>query len=516
MVPREASPGSYSTRYFITMPEQVSRTPRTTADGARLPAGADAVLASAWFQPLLYLVLFLTCYVAYRGSLDNWLFNDDFSWLREARDAMTWHNILTFQVVEFFRPLVNLSFFVMERLWPGNIPIEHVFSIVLHFFCTVLVLHLVTNLTSSRRLAAASAILFAVTSVHSAAVLWISARTTLMSTFFLLGSIVVLTAPRGRERTRVIAATTLYVLALASKEEAIAGVLLILVIFLLARGHRAAPAVGPAAVISFAVVSGVYFILRQSVMGGFFTENWGPGAHVIRNLGGGFLYQFYPWPVFSLFYPRATSIAQPATPFIPEVLALPLAVILVWIGYALKKPFEMSLAVGWTALALLPESPFRYRFFSTDSISQSRYYYLSSIGSTLTIAILLGALWNSRSRFGRTATVALFILLGAGSLVRVDRLERRWDDFTRMYREVVQAIVEESDRFPGVTTIAVEGSPLAFPYLENAVDLERPAWKVVEVKGGKAAAARYAPCLYVSYTGTRPRLMRVVKIEGGA
>jgi hypothetical protein len=529
MVQREASPGIHSTRHSIMMPKQVSRAHQTTADGTRFPGRADAIFASASFQPILYLVLFLVCYLAYRGSLDNWLFNDDFSWLREARDGMTWHNVLTFQVVEFFRPLVNLSFFVMERLWPGNVPIEHALSIVLHFLCAALVLHLVMNLTRSRYLAAVSAILFAVTSIHSAAVLWISARTTLISTFFLLASIVVLTAPRGRERLRVAAATALYALALASKEEAIVAVALVLLVFFLERGpgsgqlplpqgERPAPArrIGPAAVISFAVVSGIYLFLRTSVMGGFFRENWGPGAHALQNLGGGFLYQFYPWPVFSLFYPRAGAIAQPSSPLVPEIFALPLAGILIWIGVALKKRFEMGLAVGWTALAVAPECPFRYRFFSTDSISHDRYYYLSSVGSTLAIAILLGALWNSRARFGRSAAVALFILLAAGSVLRIGRLERRWDDFTKMYREVVETIVEESDRFPGVTTIAVEGSPLAFPYLEDALGLERPAWKVVEANGGRAAAAQYAPCLYISYTGTKPKLMRVAKIEGGA
>jgi len=511
------------------MQEQTSRTARTTVDEACCPSRADALFASPSFRPLFYLVLFLVCYFAYRGAFDNWLFNDDFSWLREARDGMTWRNVLTFQVVEFFRPLVNLSFFAMERLWPGNIPVEHAVSIALHFLCSVLVFHFVVNLTMRSRIAAAAAILFAVTSIHSAAVLWISARTTLMSTFFLLSSVVLLTAPTGHGRTRVAAATALYVLALASKEEAIAGMLLVLLVFLLERGpidgrprppqHErpaAARRTGPAAVLSFAVVTVIYLMLRESIMGGFFRENWGPGAHVLRNLGGGFLYQFYPWPVFSLFYPRAGVIAQPAGPFVPEILALPLAVILIWTGYAIGKRFEMTIAVGWTALALLPESPFKYRFFSTDSLSQDRYYYLSSVGSMLAIAVLLGALWNARSRVARAATVALFVLFVAGSFLRVDRIERRWDDFTKMYREVVQAIVEESDRFPEVTTLAVEGSPLAVPYLEDAVDLARPGRRVVEVKGGRTDAARYAPCLYISYTGTRPKLMRVVKIEGGA
>ena len=70
-------------------------------------------------------------------------------------------------------------------------------------------------------------------------------------------------------------------------------------------------------------------------------------------------------------------------------------------------------------------------------------------------------LWKERSRARQGAAIAIFVVLCAGYLVRDARLERKWDDFTRMYREVVTAIVEESDAFPGVTTLAVEGSPLA-------------------------------------------------------
>ena len=58
-------------------------------------------------------------------------------------------------------------------------------------------------------------------------------------------------------------------------------------------------------------------MIRQAFMGGYFRENWGPGWHAARNVAGGFLYQLYPWPFFSLFYPsrnvhpRADEHPQP-------------------------------------------------------------------------------------------------------------------------------------------------------------------------------------------------------------
>ncbi|MFA4949055.1 MAG: hypothetical protein WC674_11210, partial [Candidatus Krumholzibacteriia bacterium] len=429
----------------------------------------------------IYIVLFLLCLAAYRGILDNRLFNDDFSWLKAARHDMTPANLIAFRVVDFFRPLVNLSFYIMEKASPGNVPLHYAFNLALHFLCATLVFQLILKLLGSERLAAAAAVLFAVTSVHSAAVMWISARTTLLAACFLLASLNVLLARAGKAPLRLAVSVALYVLALASKEEAIAGLLLVALLFALKRKGATSGSPDRNAFAAFAVVSIAYLVLRQAFMGGFFQENWGLGTHAPRNVAGGFLFQLYPWPLFSLFYPKGNYIPEPSTSLGPELAAIPVALALVAAGYASRKSYAMNLAVGWSLLALLPVSFFRYRFFSTVSISQDRYYYLSSVGTALIIALLLSMLWKERSRARQAAAIALFAVLCAGFLVRDARLERKWNDFTRMYREVVTAIVEESDAFTGFTKLAVEGSPLAFPYLADAIALERPGRTAFEV-----------------------------------
>jgi hypothetical protein len=506
------------------------------------PAGGSG---SDGFPPrrTVYLLLLLLCLAPYRGVLNNWLFNDDFSWLREARYDMRPGNILTLRVVDFFRPVVNLSFYLTEKVAPGNVPLDYAFNLALHFVCALLAFHLIDNLLKNREVAACAAALFAVTSVHSAAVLWISARTTLLSSFFLLASLAVLTSSKGTAIVRVAASVALYILALASKEEAISGLLLLGLLAVLWRGAdgraesageqaiRRASIPPPAAresrgiggtralpsrsaLVAFAGVTVVYLLVRHTIIGGMFRQNWGLGAHWIRNLAGGFLYQLYPWPFFSLFYPRGTYLPEPASAIMPEILALPLIAILLWAGYAARRAFAMNFAVGWALISLLPASLFRYRFFSTASISQDRYYYLSSLGTMLCIALLLSMLWTRGSRARRAAAIGIFVLLCAGSVLRDGRLERKWGDFTRMYREIVTSIVDESAAFSGTKTLAVEGSPLAFPYLADAIALEMPGWRAVELTGGRTEAERYAPCLYVSFTGTVPKVMRMEKIDG--
>jgi hypothetical protein len=462
-------------------------------------------------RTICFALLFL-CLLAYRGVLDNWLFNDDFSWLRAARLEMTARNLLAYRVVDFFRPLVNLSFWLMEKASPGNVPLHYGFNILLHALCAILYFHLLAKLLGNDRLSLAAAALFAVTSVHAAAVLWISARTTLLSTVFLLAALRALLSERRAGAIRIAGACGLYALALASKEEAIAGLLLAALIFALARRRPGAPRIDGRALAALASISALYLIVRHAFLGGIFRENWGLGAHALRNVAGGFLYQLYPWPFFSLFHPAGTHIAEPADALMPEILVVPLAVLLVAAGRAARRTFAMNLAVAWGLLALAPAALFRYRFFSTVSFSQSRYYYLSSAGTVLVIVLLLSMLWRGRSRARRVLAAILFLLISAGYVERAHRIERKWDEFTAHYRGIVAAIVEESDARAETSRLAIENPPMAFDYLADAIVLERPDRTVVAV-GTREEAERQAPCLYVSYSGEAPKIMRVERID---
>ena len=483
------------------------------------PAGA---------RPALYIVVATLCVFTYRGIFDNYLFNDDFSWLRAARYDMSWGTILTYRVVNFFRPLINLSFFAVEHLSPGNIRLHYAGNLILHFLNTLLVFHLLATLLRRWGVAAATAILFAVSSLHIGAVFWISARTTLLSTFLLLLALIIATRGMKRESLRVVLAAVLFALALAAKETAIAGLTVVFLLYAVRRRWRGEYPLGRGVLVSFTAISIAYLIIRKFVMGGFFQHTWGPGLHAVRNLAGGFLFQFYPFPFFTLFMPGATTLSEPAHPFLPEIVVVALIVGLLWIGAATRRTGEYVLAIGWTLLALLPACAFRYRFFSTASITQNRYYYLSSIGSLLVMTLLLAALWNGRSRIKRVLCVAIFVMLAAGWVLRVHRLEKKWDLYTLMYREVVFSLVEEIEKRSGFTTIAIEDPPLAFPYVADAILLEmgnrnrgggqagpfdRPPYEIVEIEGGAAAADAYRPCLYIYYTGEYPKMMWIEQRE---
>ncbi len=463
---------------------------------------------------IFLLVLLALCLITYHGMTDNYLFNDDFLWLRQARNDMEPANLLTHRVIGFFRPLVNVSFYLMEQTSPHNIPFHYSFNLILHFLNTLLVYQLIYVLLRDRSVASATAVLFAVTSVHTGAVLWISARTTLLSTFFLLASLALMASRQGAKRFEWVGPAVLYILALASKETAIAGFPLVLLIFVLTRKQSGARPVSAASVFAFATIAVIYLALRPLVMDGFLQTNWGPGWHMLRNVAGGFLYQVYPWPVFSFVFHQAMDVGVPSRPLMPELLVVPLLALLLWAGKRAGRFREMALAIGWTVLALAPMSLFRYRFFSPESFTQNRYYYLSSVGSVLLFVLLLAMLWRSKLRVLRFTGVALFIFIGAGHMVRVAGLERKWSAFTNQYRTVVSAVLTGAAEVPDIPNVAVENAPMEFRYLESAIIYHQPGLRVYDFKSDEEIAFIRRPWLRVEFT-VEPGALSVVfsKIE---
>ncbi len=467
---------------------------------------AVAALAGRYRDPAVYLLLFALCTAAYHGIYDDGLFNDDYSWMAKARYEMSWSDIPTFRVVNFFRPVVNLSFFLFEKLAPGNVPLQYRFQVVLHLICCVLVYHIFLRVTRSALESIAGASLFAVTSVHTGAVMWISARTTLLSSALLLGAVLTLLRP-SCVRLSTAASTGLFILALLSTEKAAAGLPILFLLFALF-GKDRFRAIGRTALLSWTAALAAYIAVRTPLVGLAARHDWSIGWHMLRNIGGGLLYQFYPWPAASLFVPRWTRILEPTHPFLPEAAALGLIAIVWWTGRFTGRARAFLLGAGWAVAALIPASAFQYRFFSTASITQNRYYYLSSVGTVLILAMIAGAVWK-RGRFAEWAVAAVVLVSAAGYMVRTGRLEKVWDSFTRMYTESVSVIISTVEQEDGFDTVVLKEPPLAFPYVAQAIELRRPSWSTFEADGYEAAAS-YRPCVYILFEYDGDRVERMI------
>jgi hypothetical protein len=443
-----------------------------------------------------YAAALLVCLGVYSGVSGTYLYNDDFVWMSAARYDMNAGNVLSYRVIGFFRPVVNLGFFVTERVFPGNLPAYYYTNLLLHLLNCVLLFHLIRRVFASAVLAAVTSMLFLVTSAHASAVIWISARTTLLSSFFLLASLVVLAHPRPGAG-RAMLSMALYGFALFSKETATAGLAAVAMLHVLQRGG--ANTIDKKTLGAFAVLTGGYLLLRHLIMGGFTQENWGPGWHIFRNVAGGVLFQFYPWSLAALTGVGET-IPESSRALWPELLALPLLAGLVVAGWRLHRLREMVFAVGWTLVCLVPASFFTFRFFSTSMATHDRYYYLSSAGMCLAVSLLLWTLWRVQraKALARVAVTVVVVVVVVGETLNVGARKERWRTVTGNYRTLVSLVEERLDESRGLSTCAIENSPMQHAYLRHALRLERPHWTVEKV-ASEEEAVTHRPCLYVRF-----------------
>ena len=456
------------------------------------------------FTIVFYFVAAAVTLIAFRHLSGNYLYNDDFRWMSAARYQMKPGNLLTFQVFGFFRPLMNVIFYITERVMPGNIPAYYATNLALHLGSGILIFHLLARLVRNRAVAAGTALFFLITSTHYAAVGWISARTTLVSTLFLLASMLAL-VDGPRTRRRLVVAATLFVLALAAKEDAVIGVALLALIAVY-RDRRDNALPDRRSIVIFSLITAAYLVARTLVMGHLTQPNWGPGVHVFRNLAGGLLYQFYPWSLASLTH-TARSIPVPTHPLWPEILAVPLIILFIASGAMLKRSREVCFAIAWLVIAMLPMAPFRIRFFTTDWLTHDRYYYLSSMGACLCVVSLLAGVWRRAPRpmLARTAVAVAAMIIVFGEMAAVDESEQRFRHMTTGYRELLAMSTRWLDQEHTLKTCAMEGWPLQPAFMQDVFALERPGWKMVPVQN-RAEALPLHPCLDLRFVSKGIRI----------
>lgn len=419
------------------------------------------------------------------------MYNDDVLWISNARFDMHLGNLLSFRVVGFFRPLINLSFYIQERVFPDNTPLYYYSNLVVHYGNSVLAYALLRNIFHDRRLAMCAAFLFLITSVHYSAIVWISARTTLISSFFVLLSLVVLLRWK-----RIGVALVSYMLALAAKETASAGFLAVGLLFWYGRRTPEID-VDRRAVVAFGLVTALYMAVRFLSIGHLVQGNWAPGPHMLTNMAGGFLYQVYPWYLAAI-TGQGQTIAASTHSLWPEILSLPIVLAALWGARRAGRAYQMGLFLAWIFLWLIPASPFHFRFFSTAMITQDRYYYLSSLGLCAALAMMLGMLWNARrwQPVLRVSAISVLCVMLAGESLRVGTRNNHWSQITTQSQNILAAAEGALRKHPQLTRCVVEEPMPSRPYVMHALKLKHPRWTVKPVLGESEAQSN-RPCLYV-------------------
>jgi len=413
--------------------------PFLVAEAAPLRVGArsdDAIPVGRWAWTLV-LLLAATAYVdtlSYQFVWDDGvmilqnqsirdlrnlprLLRDDFTTLTGG--AMEGHH---------YRPVMALSLAVDLLLWGPQPAPFHLTNILLHLAVTFLVGRVATAMGAGPGLAGLAALLFAIHPVHVEAVAFVSARSDLLPTLGMLGSVLAYRRailPGGRHGLWWLVALACQVLALLSKEAAVTLPAVLLLSDLLAPPsssprHRTAWRRAVARSLPFWGVTAVFVAFRFATVLQLAGDRIQGGGLWHRLPGSLEILGRYVWllliptrmqPFYSL--PRPTSLLEP-WPALGLLVAASLLTLLLWCW---RRAPLAAFGVGWflitmiPVLDLIPVSP-------REMGMADRYLYLPSVGMALSLAQAVHSLMgpapqqtvSPRRLAGWTAVMLLLML----------------------------------------------------------------------------------------------------------
>jgi len=341
-----------------------------------------------------------------------------------AFDAATLRAVFTQPYFQNYLPLHLFSYMVDHALWGMRAMGYHLGSVLLHGLNAVLCLAVVRRLSRSLTVAFLAALLFALHPSHVEAVAWISSRKEVLSTTFMLLSLLFhLRARRGAALRPgpYVASVLFFLAAMLSKVSVVVlpAFLLLLDAFPPPGGPRARPSWVRALVekIPYGVVGAVLILvnsrvqvtaraayahepLRYMTVKGHAVWNY---LGLLLGLGGN--------PDYDL--PRIAGAGTLLN--LMGWLALPVAGVLL---YRNRRRLEF-LGVAWVLLTLLPALLFPLVTYMAD-----RYLYAPSIGFCWALAAVLGA--PRREGLARGTALALTVALLALFTVRTLAESRHW------------------------------------------------------------------------------------------
>jgi len=365
--------------------------------------------------------------------------------------------------VEYFRPLVVLSFAV-DRLLYGEHPFGyHLTNLALHAAGTWLVWGIGRRVLGPGFGAWGAAALFAVHPCHTLAVGWISGRTDVLAGVLYLAAFLAYLESRpaaGRRRAGLMATTLVsFALALFSKEMALTLPAVMLGHALL-RPEGEALARRLAAPALAGVVAAAYLALRIAVLGGFHP----PPTPFAYHLGDpGLAWHLATAPLlyladFVLFVPADPMATEPFWRAHPLMLLLFLALVARAFWSTLQRAPDRATAawgVGWMAITLLPVMMLTVG---------EHFLYLPSAGYCLVVGSQLPrdpAVIDTKQRRGLAIVAALVMMV---CVVRAAM-------FTSLAREssrTIAATAAALEAAPSARLLLVEDLPaaaaLAFPH----------------------------------------------------
>ena len=380
----------------------------------------------------------------------------------------------------YYRPLFSAWLIIGNAIFGSSAWGWHLMTLLLHAAATAMAFVVVKQLFDSRRLALIAASLFAVLPVHAEAVAWVSGGVEVLMTLLLLAALhFYLRHRRAGRAYQLILALAFYLLALCSKEAALAFPLIVAYLELRhfnqsPRGKARGAGWLPLAA-GLALVTAVYALMRYQANGAIFATDetrlpLGPALltiplAVVKYLAllvwpFGYSYQHYTIPVTSVVSLKLLA---------PLVAAVALTFIVARYGSR-----ELRFAGAWLILTLAPVLLVINRF-EMEHLVQERYLYLPSLGFCL--ALGLGVEWlaarqSSRlspDKFAAALVAAVVVFYSVAYILH----SRHWRDSLSVYQH---AVAVAPDSAPAYSSLATE-----YAFAGRARDAESSARRAIEL-----------------------------------
>lgn len=348
--------------------------------------------------------------------------------------------------VRWYRPLVMVSY-SLNYAWGGaDVTSYHVVNIGLHAACTVLVVLLLWQLSANPTASILGGLVFAFHPIHTEAVNYITARSSVLSTLWSLLAVILFIRFRRTGRvSALVGALAAFAAAVLSKETAIVVPLLLVaydVLFgeagLKTLKQRAAPH------LAFLAVSVAYLLVRSNTMGAF-----GPKT-ITHDIGTVFLTfvmvfkktlhgQLFPGHL-SAFHPMdyVPSLSDPGVAVASVVFV---AVVTSSVVLHRRAPL-LSFGLLWLPIGLLPV--IGLAFITEMDLYQENRGYFSSVGLILIAGPLFAACWEngaSRVRLAARMIITGLILTMAIAVVQRNRV---WSDPVTLWTDVGNKYPDDS------------------------------------------------------------------------
>jgi protein O-mannosyl-transferase len=426
-----------------------------------VPEVAASSRPSYWTREpsAIYALLSVIAVVPYLNTLMNGFVDDDTlqvlanpfiqhpGHLRQIFTADAWAFYGASALSDFYRPLMNLTYLVLWRIY-GAVPVGyHIANLVLEAGVVCMVYAVTMRWTRDRGIAFLSAVIFALHPIHAESVEWIADVTDLESTLFLLLSFWLLLSLPGRRRRRWLCSAGMALclgLALLAKEAAI---VFPAVATAFEYGYRrdyneVRPIAKLKRVIPLWLVAGAYLALRQRMLGGLVSIDTKPNAGMLETVSTGFsLFGHYVeklfWPVNLIFTYRIPHPHGAAS------LALWAGVALASLAIALipllrKKYPVISFGLVW--LLMMLSLSLNIHWLGMGEFAD-RYVYAPSLGFAWIMAWCGMAFWKripEDARIARLAVTAAAVLLGLVCVGSTFARNRDWRSNETLYTKTLQ------------------------------------------------------------------------------